>query len=325
MRTLLSGKEKVIASTRPDTSSVKAAGTNLYTQNTKLLLDDERPQPESKQSDIKTEVLADGAVAGDSVKTKIAKPTTLANKKKDTNNSRVFGQQQPNRLRSIIIAALGIFLLAGTVVSMVYMFSPESSEANSAGPTLDTNTSTSENTNADVNEGTIDVALSNLNTNSDDLTATEELPPSTKEETSKASTKPEVPIKETAASKKSAKGLDKNKVVELGDGDFMIKDGKLMTKDGVIINDKIDIDGIIFDENGITLKNPAKKASKTKTPSDMEKVEGLTPEQKRKVINAIEKAKRDEKQKRLEMQRNIDRDQRNRERRLPPPPRPPNQ
>jgi serine/threonine protein kinase len=330
MRTLLSGKEKVLASTRPDTNPAKAAGTNLYTQNTKLLLDDERPKRDSKQSGIKTEVLADGAVAGDSVKTKIAKPTTLSNKKKDTNNSRVFGQQQPNRLRSMMIAALGILLLAGTVVSMVYMFSPESSEANNASPSLDTNTSvantsTTENTNTDVNEGTIDVALSDLNTNSDDLASQEELPPSTKEETPKVSTKPEMPTKETAASKKSAKGLNKNKVIELSDGDLMIKDGKLMTRDGVIINDKIDIDGIVFDENGITLKKPTKKAPMTKTPSDMEKVEGLTPEQKRKVINAIEKAKRDEKQKRLELQRQIDRNQRNRERRLPPPPRPPNQ
>ena len=86
MRELLSGRRKRVVTTKPNTSPNNAAGTNLYTQNTKILSENAKPINESNQSGVETEVLPIAEIADDSVKTKIKRHNTLVNKQFDTEN-----------------------------------------------------------------------------------------------------------------------------------------------------------------------------------------------------------------------------------------------
>ncbi len=321
MRELLSGKQKTTVSTRPNTESNKATGTNLYTQNTKVFVEAEENEIDSKQSEIKTEVLAGSAPASDSVRTKFAKPKTLSDKNGNTQNSRVITQAKTSNKNLFALAVIGIFLFVGSVASMVYIWGPTNVEGGTdISPETQSaiaNTTNVENSNTETNSDNSNVFTAE-DSNSNTLFPMEDLDIPNENEV--VADKQESAPKQTNPVKENTKSAGKN-TESKAKNVTKITNGKVITEDATISNGRVETKDVIIDENGITEKNRIRAKTKLppNSPITKEQYESLTPDQQRKVRDALEMKRRaDEQRMRNERER-----QRRIERRLPPPPRPP--
>ena len=345
MRELVSGERKAkTVSTRPNTIENKAAGTNLYTQNTKVFPEGESPEVVSKQDDVKTEVLGVGAINSDSIKTKIAKPVTLNDKKEDTKNAGFLTQTGSKRTGLLAAASLGVLLLVGTVVSMVVMLNEEPNElnnetsvgfdSNSAAENIASSTDENLNTNTnldDLDSENSDLIYADKDTVPDESMNGEDSTTMSSETSPNVSSKIETSIKKNTSEKSTSKPTDFSNKIKTGTSEVIIRNGEIKTKD-VTINDK----GIVFktDPKGLKGSTPIIRD---------EDLKGLTPEQKQEVRNALEKAKIKEKikerairdaERRKEriirdaernaeaVKRKLERDRLRRNKRRPPPPAP---
>lgn len=333
VRELLSGEKPITVSTKPNTSPNRAAGANLRTQNTKLFTDDKKATGDSKQSDIPTAILSSEKISSDSIKTKIKKSQTLAERKGTTQNSRVITQSKPNNNRLMAAAAAGILLLVGSVASMVYIFSPESDSIGISNTNVSfdskktvANTAIGEDTNSNVNAENTNSIFTASDTDNQEM-------PSDNQDDSQVSNEPEKTTdvavtkapetKEKKQTKPATETLTtkKDKITTLNSGKVKIKDGKIVTSEGKITDGRIETGDIVINEKGIVLKKNPDGSKKPLVIMSQKELKKLSEEQKRIVQDAVRKQKQLEYEKRrLRNKRLLDR--RMRGKRPFPPPRP---
>ena len=166
---LLEGEQ--IAAPNFATKAERPIPANIFTQETQV-------PPTAKQSDIKTEVMADKLS-----KVTILKPIVTADKAADIETN-IAPEKSSKRGLAIGATALGGLLLAGSVFSALYIYKPDV-----FGSNANTNNTTNEKTVTVVNSSPDTVTVSE--TNSNDWTFTENVNVSNvqKQETTKAETK----------------------------------------------------------------------------------------------------------------------------------------
>lgn len=289
MRNLIFDEQKTAVSTRPNTIPNKAAGTNFLTQNTKVFDESDKPPMISKPSEFKTEVLPIGASAKDSIQTKIARPNTLSDKG-NTINSGNTTQTNPNRKRYLAMAAASILLLVGGVSAMFYFWNTNGKSAENKNGSL-VNASPAV---TNVSEDEIIDANANLvNTNSLTTSVNDESNLNASEEDSSIETIPNEPKSETVAKEETstqptAKPTEKATETKNNSSDVKISDGKVQTKDVTISGNKVETKTTTIDEKGVTVKNPPPPPP----PLTREQLENLTPAQRRRLREAMERERR---------------------------------
>lgn len=321
MRNLLSNKKRTIVSTKPNTVPNDAAGTNLRTQNTKIFDEGERAVSDSKQSDIKTEILPVSPVVGDSVRTKVVKNITLSDKQSETQNSPIVAETNPKRGGVLAAAGLGLLFLVGTVASMAYFLSPTDSASDSkqgtaaVSPVLsDSNTALPEDLDANANLDGDDSTLAE--SNKEPEITLEDVPEKVGSVKSKTETAlvPKTPKTKATPSERNSKSsvVAKDKSIETGD--VTIRDGEVITKDAIIKNGKVETKDVIISDGKIKIKKPPKLPNRL--PLTREEFRKLTPKQKEKIRAAMKEKRR------LEIRRKLELERLKRRRKPPPRPRP---
>lgn len=304
MRSMLFEEERTSVSTRPQTAPFAAAGAaDLSTQNTKIMEDGgDAAGTDRKQSDIDTELLP-FEPAG-SVATKMARPRTRT-AGADTNDP--VPLTAPRSYRSGILPAVAsavalCLLVVAAAAAWLWSTDPGMTRFDIADPTDSTSGSGTSGvvteTSADLPaEGSAEPFSDPAEPAVEEISAAPGGPPApAAPDEPKAAPEPLRPVPP-----KRTDGTGSGRT-SASTGDVRLSDGRIEA-DGVIVSgDRIETDEAVIEGRNVFLKNGQKI---TVTPEQMEL---MTPEQRKKVREAIEAQRRLERQKKM------------RNKRYPPPP-----
>ncbi|MCB1023498.1 MAG: serine/threonine protein kinase [Acidobacteria bacterium] len=265
-------------------TSNKRLDTNLHSQATKVMSPGSKPTRGAK-TEMKTEVLPAASGPEDSVQTQIAGFRTggAETSPERSPDPGLITRSYSSKKRLIATAFAGMAVLVGSILAGVYFLNPA---LLGAGVLTDPGTKSSNKPDTPV-----ETTAGETNVN---------LPGKTAEINSETAPAEEVavrpdPTKETPAAGNN--GNDKSKVADVkrsegkntkppGDGDIVIKDGKIISKDATVENGKIRAGDVSVENGRVIIKN---KPAPPKPPISREEYRGLTPAQKRKVRAAMER------------------------------------
>ncbi|NNF00249.1 MAG: serine/threonine protein kinase [Pyrinomonadaceae bacterium] len=330
MRGMLSGKITVESFKQKETVSNKAANTGLLAQETQILSN--KTDVPGMPSEIKTEILPQGATGQDSVQTKMASPRTAVSIKENTGEDKAiaFGATwNPRYAGATVLAA---FLLVGSVVGGAYwlgsdMFGGEASVDSANAPGNSNSATTSENPTAEIvnsNVGETDNEIEMTDTETPEPAPVE----TPVERMGKEVEKPKLSAKkiEKAPARGTYKQEDVPKNLESTAGDILLDDGKIVTKEAKITNGKVETPDVLVDGNRVILKRSGNQP-RVVVPRTKAEFDRLTPAQKRRLLRerkkAIDRRKAEERRKASEREKRRLLERLKRRRPPPPPPRDP--
>ncbi len=263
MRSMLDESDKQIDSESPEFTADKSLTDEFLTQETKIM-SAATNAPNVNQSKVKTKIISKNPPPEKSYKTRIVGENAESQVTKM--QSAAEGTKSPRRLKAIGASVFGGFLLIGSALFAVYLFSPNvSQKISSAG------NANSEKTNNSLVAESENVNASNANISADNPNLAIE----------NVNSEPQIAESQTSSAdtaQKKVKETGNQPAISQTSGKSKKSSGR--ANDIIVNNDTVEMGDMIIDENGIRAKTPKKPQSpNVKNSSSEAEVNNLTPEQ----------------------------------------------
>lgn len=288
---------------RVTAANAAAASTDILKQETKIMPADTNIQ-DLGNAKVKTEVLPKNFVAGESLETRVVEKGGTTQDEEIESFGVLSAGGSGGRMRGFVSAAVGLLLIAG-VASGLYLYSNQGNAEQSENPNLNSSFASDDQT-EDESGSPEENEMTEVEDGQDSETADS---PSSPAETVK-----QKPDRVNKSGGKTKKGSDPTEA-EREEFETRVENERQRTvvgqgKERVVIDgDRIETDTMIVDGKKIYTKKPGTGTSVTvaTTPLTPKEIEGLTPEQKKKIKDL----------------RRIRREQMKNKKKRPPPPRRP--